>query len=76
MEEWGKVLLPIAFAFIGALLMIIYTTLNKNIKENEDEIKEIRKDFVTKEDFNRQNDKVDAKLDKILDILMGGRNEK
>jgi len=76
MEEWGKVLLPVAFAFIGALLMIIYTTLNKNIKENEDEIKEIRKDFVTKEDFNRQNDKVDAKLDKILDILMGGRNEK
>lgn len=65
-----------AFTFICGLLVIIYNNLNNKAIKNEEEIRDIKEKYVTKEDFNRQNDKVDAKLDKILDILMGGKYEK
>jgi len=52
------------------MMIIIYNALNKGIIDNKDDIKNVKEKYVTKEDFNRQNDKVDAKLDKILDILM------
>ena len=58
------------FTFICGLGMIIYNNLNGKTLKNEEELKDVREKYVTKEDFNRQNDKLDAKLDKILDILM------
>lgn len=58
------------FTFLLALLAIIYNKLNKDITENSNDIKHIKEKYVTKEDFNRQNDKVEGKLDKIIDILM------
>jgi hypothetical protein len=64
------IVLGAALSFVGGLLVIIYNKHNKDIAKNEEEIKGIKEKYVTKEDFNRQNDKVDAKLDKIIDILM------
>ena len=58
------------FTFVFCMMIIIYNALNKGIIDNKDDIKNVKEKYVTKEDFNRQNDKVDAKLDKILDILM------
>jgi len=68
------------FTFILGLLAIIYATLNKSINDNKSDIKSMNEKHVTKDDFNRHNDKTDGKLDKILDIVMelriGGNNEK
>lgn len=61
---------------ILGLVKIVHDKLNTEISKNTDGIAQVRDEYVKKEDFNRQNDKVDAKLDKILDILMGGNREK
>jgi len=70
----ANILIPIAIgaalSIMGGMIVIIFTTLNKGINKNSVEIKDIKAKYVTKDDFNRQSDKVDAKLDKIIDILM------
>ena len=71
MANLSAILIPIAFTFVFGLLAIIYSTLSKTMNSNSDAITQIKEKYVTKEDFNRQNDKVDIKLDKIIDILMG-----
>lgn len=42
----------------------------KDLKECKDEIKHIKEDFLTKEDFFREQSKTDRKLDRIMDILL------
>ena len=76
MSSLTPVIVGGSITFVCGMLAIIYTNLNNKTIENGKEIKEIKEKYVTKEDFNRQNDKLDAKLDKILDILMGGHYEK
>ena len=62
------------FGVIFALIAIIYTTLDKKTCKNENDITDIKDRFITKEDSNRENDKLDTKLDKIISILLeGGR---
>jgi len=79
MSNLTPVIIGAAFTFVFGLVGIIYTTLSNRATKNEDEIKDIKEKYVTKEDFNRQNDKMDLKLDKILDLLhslMGVNHEK
>lgn len=73
--SWIAILIGVGGVIIG-LIAIIYNNLNAKTTKNEDEIKDIKEKYVTKEDFNRTNDKIDAKLDKILDIVMGWGHEK
>lgn len=43
---------------------------NKAITVCNEDIKSIKEDYITKEDFYREQSKVDRKLDKIMDILL------
>ncbi len=68
-------LLVFVATLVVGLIAIIYANLNKKTETNSEEIKEINgkfDKFVTKDDYNREYDKLDAKLDKIIDILIGG----
>lgn len=51
------------------------TTLRKDMEKRTDkltrDIESIREDYITKEDFFREQAKTDRKLDLILDILLG-----
>lgn len=46
------------------------TVLKERIGKNEKAIDKIREDYITKEDFFREQAKTDKKLDKIMDILL------
>jgi len=72
---WIVLIIAIAGITIG-LVAIIYNYLNNKMCSNEDQISHIKEKYVTKEDFNRTNDKVDMKLDKIIDMLVEGRHER
>jgi len=79
MSNLTPVIIGAIFTLLFGLVAIIYNTLSNRATKNEDEIKDIKEKYVTKEDFNRQNDKMDLKLDKILDLLhslMGVNHEK
>jgi len=65
-----------SLTIIVGLVGIVYAKLNSDTDKNTEEIKRIKDEYVKKEDYNRQTDKLDAKLDKILDILMGGHRER
>ncbi len=68
-------ILALAISLFGGMGAVIYNNLNNKAKINTEDIKSIKEKYVTKDDYNRNTDKMDAKLDKILDILIGGRNE-
>ena len=76
----ANVIIGSVLVFLGGSIGIIYATLNKGVNDNKEDIKRGNEKYVTKDDFNRHNDKTDGKLDKILDIVMelkmGGHNEK
>lgn len=44
--------------------------LDERIGKNEKAIEKIREDYITKEDFFREQAKTDKKLDRIMDILL------
>ena len=39
------------------------------------DIKKIKEDYITKEDFYREQNKTDRKLDRIMDILLEMKGE-
>ena len=72
---WIVIIIAIGGIMVG-LIAIIYTYLNTKTCDNAEQISHIKEKYVTKEDFNRTNDKVDMKLDKIIDMLVEGRHER
>lgn len=42
----------------------------KDIEENTEDIRRIKDNYLTKDDYFREQAKVDKKLDSIMDILM------
>ncbi len=55
---------------------IIYANLNNKTSTNTTDIKDIRERYVTKDEHNRTADRLDAKLDKIIDLIVEGRHER
>lgn len=49
---------------------------DKDVTENRKAIEDIRKNYLTKEDFLREQAKTERKLDKIIDMLMERREAK
>ncbi len=47
----------------------------KDIDELRMDIKKIKEDYITKEDFYREQNKTDRKLDRIMDILLEMKGE-
>ncbi len=45
-------------------------TANKDIEDNTADIRKIKDNYLTKEDYFREQAKVDKKLDSIMDILI------
>lgn len=81
------VIIGSTLTLIGGLIAIIYTNLNKKTCDNALKIEKASEKHVTKEEFNgykqdqaRESDRVredykglDKKLDKIISMLMEGR---
>lgn len=45
-------------------------TVKKDVDINRQAIEKIKSDYITKEDFFREQNKTDGKLDRIMDILL------
>lgn len=90
MDVITGIVLTAAFTFVFGLLGIIYNKLNKDITDNSDHIDSIKEKFATKEELKQYKeehskehgkqdkafDKLDGKLDRIIQMLLGGNNEK
>lgn len=48
----------------------------KALKSVQDDIKKIKEDYITKDDFFREQNKTDRKLDRIMDILLELKGDK
>ena len=48
----------------------------KDLDECRGDIKQIKEDYITKEDFFREQGKTDRKLDRIMDILLEMKGDK
>ena len=48
----------------------------KDLDECRGDIKQIKADYITKEDFFREQAKTDRKLDRIMDILLEMKGDK
>ena len=46
------------------------SAVDERVGKNEKAIEKIREDYITKEDFFREQAKTDKKLDRIMDILL------
>lgn len=46
------------------------SNLEDRVSKNEKSIEKVREDYITKEDFFREQAKTDKKLDRIMDILL------
>ena len=82
--------LGLAIAFVGGLLAIIYQNLNNKTKENTCLIKDIgekvdkvKDDYATKQDLkelksdqSKTSDRLEKKLDRIIEMILEGRHEK
>lgn len=49
---------------------------NTSMDECRSDIKKIKEDYITKEDFFREQAKTDRKLDRIMDILLEMKGDK
>lgn len=47
-----------------------FETAKKDIEKNADDIRRIKDNYLTKDDYFREQAKVDKKLDSIMEILM------
>ncbi len=47
-----------------------FETAKKDIEKNTNDIRRIKDNYLTKDDYFREQAKVDKKLDSIMDILM------
>ncbi len=71
--------IPVSIAVVtvvSGLVAIIYNNLNSKTSSNAESIKDTREKYVTKEEYNRSNDRLEAKLDKIIDLIIGERHER
>lgn len=49
---------------------------DKDMKEVREDIEKIKANYITKEDFFREQAKTDRKLDRIMDILLEMKGDK
>lgn len=68
------------FIIVSGLIGIIYANLNTKTKENSDSITDIKERYATKEDVKEHKsdqekkfDRLEKKLDKIITMLMEGK---
>ena len=54
---------------IGVISYFLKSTMDR-LKSCETAIAQIKEDYITKEDFFREQGKTDRKLDRIMDILL------
>nr|DAE94384.1 MAG TPA: hypothetical protein [Caudoviricetes sp.] len=54
---------------IGTIAYFLKRTIDR-IDKCESDIAKIKEDYITKEDFFREQGKTDRKLDRIMDILL------
>lgn len=54
---------------IGVISYFLKSTMDR-LKSCESAIAQIKEDYITKEDFFREQGKTDRKLDRIMDILL------
>ncbi|MGN0633933.1 MAG: hypothetical protein ACI4JW_08690 [Oscillospiraceae bacterium] len=54
---------------IGIITYFLKRTIDR-IDKCESDISKIKEDYITKEDFFREQGKTDRKLDRIMDILL------
>ena len=60
---------------VGALTFFLRRTITELDKCRED-IAKVKEDYITKEDFFREQAKTDRKLDRIMDILLEMKGDK
>ncbi|MCP4325519.1 MAG: hypothetical protein GY787_27490 [Alteromonadales bacterium] len=72
-------IIPVGIAIvtiIGGLAKILYNNLNAKTTIIAADIKDTREKYVTKEEYNRTTDRLNMKLDKIIDLIVEGRHER
>lgn len=72
---------------VGALVYLVKRSIfgrmdkieakhEEDLKSVHDDIKKIKEDYITKDDFFREQNKTDRKLDRIMDILLELKGDK
>lgn len=72
---------------LGALIYLVKRSIfgrmdkieakhEEDLKSVQDDIKKIKEDYITKDDFFREQNKTDRKLDRIMDILLELKGDK
>jgi len=70
MNPWLSIYIPIATTLlIGVIGYFLKRTVTR-VDEIERDVRDIRENYIVKEDFFREQQKTDRKLDRIMDILL------